>query len=453
MVRRYSAHYIAADCSLNNSRSRGARLPFFYGWVVIGVAFVTMAIGVNSRTAFSLLYPAILDEFGWERGATAGIFACGFLASMTVAPIVGVLLERLGPRIVIPLGGLLVAIGLALTTLATSLAGLYLTLGVFAVGGSVFLSYIGHSAFLPYWFVRRRGLMIGLAFSGVGVGGIVLFPLLQVYITSVGWRESCLALSLLLVVTVVPLNAVFQRHRPENLGLMADGVGQHSNDEAYRRVANEVVDREWTERTWSYAELFREQRVWALLLGYFCSMFVAYAVLVHQTRFYIEIGFGAERAAWALGLMVFAGVFGQIAVGSLSDRIGREWGWTAAMSGYGLCFLALLAIPYHSAVWLMYVAVAGVGLLGAGTAPLFSSVAAELFEGHGFGRAYGIVTLATSVGAASGTWLTGVSYDIFGSYAPAFCGCIVLCILSAAGIWVAGPGRVRPVAGRMLQPM
>src|SRR3981189_2121300 len=74
------------------------RLPFFYGWIIIAVTFVTMAIGVNARTAFSLFFPPIIDEFGWERGITAGAFSFGFLASAAVSPLIGRLMDRSGPR-------------------------------------------------------------------------------------------------------------------------------------------------------------------------------------------------------------------------------------------------------------------------------------------------------------------------------------------------------------------
>src|SRR5438876_11417075 len=93
------------------------RLPFFYGWVIIAVVFVTMALGVNARTAFSLLLPPILDEFHWERGATAGAFSFGFLVSAVLSPTLGRLMDRRGPRVVMELGvGLMVA-GLLLATL------------------------------------------------------------------------------------------------------------------------------------------------------------------------------------------------------------------------------------------------------------------------------------------------------------------------------------------------
>src|SRR5947208_13929518 len=97
--------------------SRLTRLPFFYGWVLVAIAFVTMAVGVNARTAFSLLFPAILDEFGWDRGVTAGAFSFGFLISAVVTPFVGRLMDVRGPRLVIELGVVTMGLGMLLASL------------------------------------------------------------------------------------------------------------------------------------------------------------------------------------------------------------------------------------------------------------------------------------------------------------------------------------------------
>ena len=116
------------------------RLPFFYGWIVVAVAFVTVALGVNARTAFSLLFPPILDEFGWERGVTAGAFSFGFVVSAILSPALGRFMDRRGPRIVMEMGVALVAAGLLLAPLVHQRWQLYATLGVLVGGGSVCLS-------------------------------------------------------------------------------------------------------------------------------------------------------------------------------------------------------------------------------------------------------------------------------------------------------------------------
>ena len=144
------------------------RLPFFYGWLLVGIAFVTMAVGVNARTAFSLLFPPILDEFGWDRGVTAGIFSFGFLVSAVVTPCVGRMMDRRGPVLVVELGVVAMAAGLLLAALAREKWQLYLTLGALVGSGINCLAYTGQSLYLTRWFVQRRGLALSIAFSGVG---------------------------------------------------------------------------------------------------------------------------------------------------------------------------------------------------------------------------------------------------------------------------------------------
>src|SRR6059036_700111 len=164
---------------------------FFYGWSVVAIAFVTMGVGVNARTAFSLLFPPIIDEFGWPHGVTAGAFSFGFLVTAVASPFLGRLMDRSGPRIVIEIGVGLVASGLILAAMIREPWHLYATLGVLVGGGSICLSYTGQALYLPNWFDRRRGLAMSVAFSGVGVGSIIFLPWVQSLIERAGWRASC----------------------------------------------------------------------------------------------------------------------------------------------------------------------------------------------------------------------------------------------------------------------
>src|SRR5215467_1542083 len=108
----------------------------FYGWVIVAVCFITMGVGVNARTAFSLMFPPILDEFGWDRGVTAGAFSFGFLVSAGLSPALGRLMDRRGPRLVIEVGVLVMASGMFLATLTSEPCHLYIALGVLVGGGS-----------------------------------------------------------------------------------------------------------------------------------------------------------------------------------------------------------------------------------------------------------------------------------------------------------------------------
>src|SRR6266550_2272026 len=197
-------------------------LPLFYGWVIVAVAFVTMGVGVNARTAFSLLFPPVLDEFGWDRGVTAGAFSFGFLVSAALSPFIGRLMERRGPRVVIEAGVGVMTAGFLLATLVRQPWHLYATLGMLVSAGGNCLGYTAHALFLPNWFVRRRGLAMSLAFSGVGVGSVILLPWMQSLIERTGWRSACFAMGILVLMLLLPLNLLV-RQRPQDIGLEPDG--------------------------------------------------------------------------------------------------------------------------------------------------------------------------------------------------------------------------------------
>jgi len=425
-------------------RPGGIRLPFFYGWLLVAVAFVTMAVGVNARTAFSLLFPAILDEFGWDRGVTAGAFSFGFLVSALVTPFVGRLMDMRGPRIVIELGVVTMGVGLLLASLIREPWQLYLTLGALAAGGVNCLAYTGQSLYLTNWFVGRRGLALSIAFSGVGVGSIIILPWLGSLIASTGWRAASVALGLLVLVLLAPLNLLLKR-RPEDLGLWPDGVvsGSASAD----RTAN-VVDRAWVAIDWTLGRAFHTPRFWWIAIGYFCGLFTWYAVQVHQTKYLIDIGFGSSEAAWALGLVSLVAVPGQIAFGHLSDRIGREWVWTIGNAGFVLCCVALIVLRTAPSAILLYAMIVAQGTLGYSLTSVMGAIPAEIFEGRHYGSIFGTVMLSAILGGAAGPWLAGVLYDATGTYSIAFWIATGCSLVSGVAIWLAAPGKVRAVTGR-----
>src|SRR3984885_4803710 len=183
-----------------------SRLPFYFGWVIVGIAFVTMAIAVTARTAFSLLMPPLIEEFGWDRGLVAGAFSFGFLVSAVLSPIVGRVMDAQGPRSVLLTGVALMSAGLFLAPHSAQPWHFYATLGVLVGGGANMMTYTAHSQFLPNWFVQRRALAIGIAFAGAGGGAVVLLPWLQSIILAQGWRASCSAIGLLVVLVIAPLS-------------------------------------------------------------------------------------------------------------------------------------------------------------------------------------------------------------------------------------------------------
>jgi MFS family permease len=404
-----------------------------------------MAIGVNARTSFSLFFPPIIDEFGWERGVTAGAFSFGFLVSAAVSPLIGRTMDRFGPRTVMELGVALMAAGLLLAPLTTQPWHLYLTIGVMVGAGSVCLGYSGQSQFLPNWFNRRRGLAMGLAFAGVGVGSITLLPWVQHTIEQTGWRTACTAMGILVLVVLAPINLLLHK-RPQDLGLEPDGDATPSP--TAKPISN-VVDANWAGIDWTLRRALSTARFWWIATGYFCGLYIWYAVQVHQTKYLLDIGFSPGVAVWALGAVSLLGIPGQIVLGHLSDRVGREWIWSASCLGFAISFAALIALAHSQTLLLVYVMVLTQGMLGYGLTSIMGAVVVEIFQGKHYGSIFGTIMLAALAGGAAGPWVTGVLHDLTGSYTVAFAIGIGVSALSAFAIWQASPGKIRAVAGQL----
>jgi sugar phosphate permease len=288
---------------------------------------------------------------------------------------------------------------------------------------------------------------MSIAFAGVGVGSMILMPWLQSLIERLGWRAACWTLGLLVLIVLAPLNLLLRR-RPEDLGLAPDGDGSAAATAARRRPAN-IVDPAWAAIDWTLGRALRTARFWWLAIGYFSALFAWYAIQVHQTKYLIEIGFSPRDSAWALGAVSLAGVPGQIGLGHLSDRVGRELVWTIGNLGFAAAYVALLLLRDDPSPLLLYVMVGAQGLLGYGLTSVFGAIPAEIFEGRQYGTIFGTLTVAGITGGAAGPWLAGALHDWTGSYAAAFAIAILFCAVSILAIWRAAPGKVRAVAGRL----
>ena len=210
-----------------------------------------------------------------------------------------------------------------------------------------------------------------------------------------------------------------------------------------------IVDPDWAAVDWTLRRAMLTARFWWIALGYFCGLYAWYAVQVHQTKYLTEIGFSSTVAAWALGWVSLIGIPGQIALGHISDRIGREWVWTAGALGFGVCYLALLLLQVFPNAPLLYVMVIAQGGLGYGLTSVFAAIVAEIFQGKHYGTIFGTLMLSAITGGALGPWATGALFDAYGDYTLAFVIGIGVSVVSVLAIWRASPRKVRAVAGQI----
>jgi MFS family permease len=254
-------------------------------------------------------------------------------------------------------------------------------------------------------------------------------------------------MGLIVLLLLGPLNLLVHRG-PQSLGLLPDGERHGAAGAGIKRRTVKIVDPAWAATDWTLARAVRTARFWWISIGFFCALFAWYAVQVHQTKYLIEIGFDPLTAAWGLGIVSAVGIPGQIGLGALSDRIGREWVWTIGCLGFALCYGALIALEHTPSPALLWFMVLSQGGLGYALTSVMGPIVVEIFEGRHFGAIFGTITVASIGGGAAGPWTAGVIHDTTGSYRIAFLAAMGLCAVSAITIWLAGPRQIRVVPGR-----
>ena len=256
-------------------------------------------------------------------------------------------------------------------------------------------------------------------------------------------------MGIIVFVVLAPINLLL-RKRPEDIGLLPDGDAAPTATSA-KPVSN-VVDPVWANTEWTLELALRTARFWWICIGYFCGLYIWYAVQVHQTKFLLDIGFSSSVGVWALGVVSLLGIPGQIYLGHLSDRIGREWVWAISCFGFMICFAALIALKYRAEP------LAG---LSDGVDPGRARLRPHLGDGAGGARDLSGQALRQHLwhhhaGGTGGRRRRAVGhrrccYDFAADYTVAFAVGIAVSVLSAIAIWQASPGKVRAVAGKMAQ--
>lgn len=418
------------------------RSRFFYGWVIVAIAFIMMAVGYIQRSTFAVFYPVLVEEFGWDRGNTALIFSISIIVYGLAAPVAGRLVDRFGPRAVFPFGVCLMSSGIALCSIATQQWHFYLLYGVVAAVGLSMVGSTPLNALIANWFVRKRALAFGLYSTGFGFS-LLASPLIQSLITSLGRQRAYLLMGVLTAAIVVPLVLVFMRRSPSDKGTVPDG-------DAPRPIAPgaptpQRVETSWMRTEWTVHRAVQTRQFWLLFIADMCLMGVAQqTVISHSVYLFRDSGFGAQMAANAFSLYGVGITIGYLCA-NFSDRIGRERviipGCLLAAAATALLFL----VDGPSRFWLGCVSMFFCGLgMGAMVTTFFATIA-DLFQGRDYGAILGLMTFGFSIGGAFSPWFAGYLHDVTGSYTVAV-GLVVSALLAGAVlVALVGPHRLRPV--------
>ena len=186
-----------------------------YGWVVVGVSATVNSLAWSVRSTFAVFYVALLGEFAWRRGEAALGYSLSWLLLLVFSPLAGWLYDRWGARLLVPAGGLLLGLALALTGRVTTLWEYYLALGVLG-GAGIACIQVPAATIVSRWFLRSRGAAMGIISAGASASAIVFYPVNTYLVAAFGWRTALALFGLLVAVVTIPLAALFYRDPPES---------------------------------------------------------------------------------------------------------------------------------------------------------------------------------------------------------------------------------------------
>jgi MFS family permease len=381
-----------------------SRPPVALLGTLLGLAFLCNTIGRGVTETFAVFLLPIERDLGVTRAEITATYSIYMLVHGIAAPFAGQIIDRLGARFTYAIGLLLLGGGYVLGAQAGSMPIYYLTVGAMSGLGAACLGMVVASSLLSRWFTHGIGSVMAVPYAAVGFGVLIVPPFTQWLLESQGWREAHATLGYT-ILAVLPLLFVLP------LGRITRG----SEDWRKRRQQSVAAGDLWT-----VSRAIRTPAFWALFSVYFWTAVAAYAVLPQSVAFLVERGFDPLVAAGAFGFTGLLSTVGIIAMGWISDRIGR---FPSVVGSYVMSMTGtacLLAVAWYPEWILVYGFVLFFGLMQGARGPVIAALVAILYRGGSVGAIFGTLSLALGLGASIGSYLSGLLHDMTGDYVASF---------------------------------
>ncbi|HEX2988748.1 MAG TPA: MFS transporter [Chloroflexota bacterium] len=429
------------------------RLPFYYGWLIVAGGFFSLGITYTVWYSFTVFYVALLQEFGWSRAASAGVFSLFVIVVGVAGTGAGALVDRFGPKRIVAGGTALLTIGLLACSQIQDLLQFYLMFGIVSAIGLSATGWVPVVTMINRWFSARLGAALGTASAGIGVGITIMVPVSQMLITQFGWRTAYIILAGVVFFGVMPITLLVMETRPEDLGLHRDGRAPTPESETARLAAAAArkpreVNLKWTTTAWTLGSAVHTYRYWVLAFMMMLANIGTQMIMVHQVAFLVDGGLDKLLAASIAGMVGMFSIGTKAGWGWMSDRLGREVTWTIGLSSTLLAITLLISTRLAPSPLVLYLYPLVFAFGYGATAPLTPAVVSDLFAGRNFGVIYGSLVIANGIGSAIGAWFAGLIFDLTGSYFIAFGLGGVCSLISIACMWVVAPRLIRRVPGR-----
>ncbi len=409
------------NASPRNFGSRG----FFYGYVVVMVAFSFQAIVWGVHNSFGIFFNPLMSEFHWSRALISGAASLSFLMNGAGSILMGRLNDRFGPRLIMSINGVFLGAGYLLMSRVDNPWELYLFYSIL-IGLGVSGTDVALLSTVARWFVKARGMMSGVTKMGAGVGMLVLPIFIHWLIASYNWRSAFMALGIIILISFTLLSRFLVRD-PGGKGLFPDGAKEESAEGPDNGA-----------RGMTLREAAGSRQFWSISAAYFLVVFCIYTILMHIVPHAIDLGISASNAARVLAAMGGVSIAGRLVMGGASDRIGNK---SALVICYLLFFVCLVWLLFAKELWMLYVFAIIYGFAHGGFFALGSPTVADLFGTGSLGVIFGILIFISTIGGAIGPLVAGYIFDVTNSYGSVFKILTVLSLLGLGAVITLSPVR------------
>ena len=422
---------MASDTEYVTIRNR----TFAYRWVIVAASSVLLAGMAGIMYTYGIFFKHLIADFGWNREMTSGVYSLFVICHGLFGIPMGLIVDRFGPRRVMTLCTFIAGLGLVLTSRITALWQLYLTFGLI-VGSGFSVFYGGTMATASRWFVQKRGLALGLVASGIGIGTLVLIPLVERLINATGWSTSYLIIGFATWAIMIPCALLMRRSPSENQHPPQEIDKSYNNVNRQRRrlLSPEIIT--------TIKTAVSHRAFWMLASFLFFFNFCLQMTMVHLVNYATDLGISSLVAATFISFIGVSGFFGRILMGASADRIGTNNATLLCGIFLGISFIILLLTRE---VWTFYLFAIIFGFSYGGEVPQTPALVARYFGLKAVAALVGMVVAFAGFGGAIGSWLAGRIFDITQSYQAAFTVAIAASLMIT--VILIALKRVKPAVG------
>ncbi|MDD5712333.1 MAG: MFS transporter [Smithellaceae bacterium] len=384
----------------------------YWGWYVVAGAFFIVGINYGARYCFGVFLKPMGAEYGWSRSVISVAVSLAVFAYGVGGIVTGRLLDRMAPRWIMTIGATVAGVSLMLVRFVREPWQFYLFYGLLCGAGSSCLGVVVCSSSVGKWFVRKRGMAIGIASVGIGVGTMILAPLSGYIVKNYGWRDGFTFLGITTILIGVILSQIFMgKTRPEDYGLMPDGEVMPPECKTEPKAVMPTIT--------SMGVVLGDRRYWILVFCFTVGIMAQMAAFVHQVAYAIDNRIGEIAAASSLGLIGVGSIGGKFFFGWLSDRL-KDAKYSACL-GFACMALGMFTLIHADTAGLLTIYAVLYGFGYGSLAPMMPYLLADRFGRYVLGRSYGLLTFfAAGLGGGLGPILCGYIYDHTGSYSWAW---------------------------------